>query len=138
MTTICRRPTRSAAPEIPRTRAMKLYAFDVDDTLDISNGPVRLSDLRKLRDSGHIVGLCGNWGLVTLNVPDWHERVSFIGPVSGSKADFLIQLRTYVRAEAYVMVGNDPRIWGVSDDATASREAGFQFIREVEFAKGLR
>jgi hypothetical protein len=117
---------------------MNLYAFDVDDTLEISNGPVRLADLRALRDSGHIVGLCGNWGLVTSNVPDWHKRVSFIGPMSGSKTDFLIELRTYVRAESYIMVGNDPRIFGASDDATASREAGFRFIREVEFAKGAR
>ena len=117
---------------------MNLYAFDVDDTLEISNGPVRLADLRALRESGHIVGLCGNWGLVTRNVPDWHERVSFIGPVSGSKADFLIQLRTYVSAQRYVMVGNDPRIWGASDDVTASREADFKFIREVEFASGAR
>jgi hypothetical protein len=37
---------------------MKLYAFDVDDTLEISNGPVRLADIQALRNSGHIVGLC--------------------------------------------------------------------------------
>jgi hypothetical protein len=117
---------------------MNLFAFDVDDTLELSNGPVRLADLQALRDSGHIVGLCGNWGLVTRSVPDWHERVSFIGPISGSKTDFLIQLRTHVPADRYVMVGNDPRIWGASDDATASREAGFHFIREAEFASGAR
>ena len=29
---------------------MKLYAFDVDDTLEISNGPVRLVDLQALRN----------------------------------------------------------------------------------------
>jgi hypothetical protein len=31
---------------------MKLYAFDVDDTLEISNGPVRLADMQALRNSG--------------------------------------------------------------------------------------
>jgi len=36
------------------------------------------------------------------------------------------------------MVGNDPRIFGASDDATAAREAGFRFIRESEFADGMR
>jgi hypothetical protein len=41
---------------------MKLYAFDVDDTLEISNGPVCLADMQALRNSGHIIGLCGNWG----------------------------------------------------------------------------
>jgi hypothetical protein len=55
-----------------------------------------------------------------------------------AKADYLIELRTYVDAESYVMVGNDPRIFGASDDATAAREAGFRFIREAEFADGMR
>jgi len=51
-----------------------------------------------------------------------------------TKADYLIELRTNVSAESYVMVGNDPLIFGGSDDATAAREAGFRFIREFEFA----
>ena len=117
---------------------MKLYAFDVDDTLEISNGPVHLTDLQALRNSGHIIGLCGNWGLFTRSVRNWYEHVSFIGPMRLTKADYLIELRTYVCAESYVLVGNDPRIFGASDDATAAREAGFHFIRELEFADGMR
>ena len=117
---------------------MKLYAFDVDDTLEISNGPVRLEAMQAVRKSGHIVGLCGNWGLFTRIVPNWYDRVSFIGPMRLTKADYLIDLRTYVSAESYVMVGNDPRIFAPSDDATAAREAGFRFIRELEFADGMR
>jgi hypothetical protein len=113
---------------------MKLYAFDVDDTLEISDGPVRLADMQALRNSGHIVGLCGNWGHFTRSVPNWFDYVSFIGPIRCTKSEFLIELRTYVRAESYVMVGNDPRIFGSSDDATAAREAGYRFIRESEFA----
>ena len=116
---------------------MKLYAFDVDDTLEISNGPVRLADMQALRNSGHIIGICGNWGLFTRSVGTWYEHVSFIGPMLLAKADYLIELRTYVCAESYVMVGNDPRIFGGSDDATAAREAGFRFIREFEFADGV-
>ena len=46
--------------------AMVVYAFDVDETLEVSKGPVKLSDLVKLREHGHIVGLCGNWAMVTL------------------------------------------------------------------------
>jgi hypothetical protein len=117
---------------------MKLYAFDVDDTLEISNGPVRLTDMQALRNAGHIVGLCGNWGLFTRSVPAWYDYVSFIGPMRLTKVDYLIELRTYVCAESYVMVGNDPSIFGASDDATAAREAGFRFIRESEFADGMR
>lgn len=40
--------------------AMVVYAFDVDETLEVSKGPVKLSDLVTLREHGHIVGLCGN------------------------------------------------------------------------------
>ena len=51
---------------------MAVYAFDVDETLEVSKGPVKLVDLVKLREHGHIVGLCGNWAMVTLHCPDWH------------------------------------------------------------------
>ena len=57
-----------------------VYAFDVDETLEVSNGPVKLFDLVKLREQGHIVGLCGNWAMVTLHCPDWHHICSFVGP----------------------------------------------------------
>ena len=59
---------------------MVLYAFDVDETLEVSKGPVKLFDLVKLREHGHIVGLCGNWAMVTLHYPDWHHICSFVGP----------------------------------------------------------
>ena len=52
---------------------MVVYAFDVDETLEVSNGPVQLFDLVKLREYGHIVGLCGNWAMVTRHCPDWHH-----------------------------------------------------------------
>ena len=57
---------------------MILYAFDVDETLEVSNGPMKLLDLVKLRQQGHIVGLCGNWTMVTLHCPDWHQICSFV------------------------------------------------------------
>jgi hypothetical protein len=60
--------------------AMVVYAFDVDETLEVSKGPVKLVDLVKLREHGHIVGLCGNWAMVTLHCPDWHHICSFVGP----------------------------------------------------------
>ena len=45
--------------------AMAVYAFDVDETLEVSKGPVKLFDLVTLREHGHIVGLCGNWAMAT-------------------------------------------------------------------------
>lgn len=115
-----------------------VYAFDVDDTLEVSNGPVQLADLAALRERGQIVGLCGNWGMVTLHYPDWHRICSFIGPCGIEKHDFLRELRQYIPADDYVMVGNIVGISGASDDRGAAERAGWRFIRESEFAKGAR
>ena len=40
---------------------MKIYAFDVDDTLEVSSGPVSILSVGSLKAEGHIVGLNGNW-----------------------------------------------------------------------------
>jgi hypothetical protein len=117
---------------------MVVYAFDVDDTLEVSKGPVKLVDLAKLREHGHIVGLCGNWAMVTLHYPDWHHICSFVGPCGIEKHDFLCQLRQYIPAHDYVMVGNVLGMSGASDDRGAAERAGWRFIKESEFAKGVR
>ncbi len=117
----------------------RLYAFDVDDTLDVSGGPVASEALRTLREERHIVGLCGNWAIFVRAIPDWHRVVSFLGPFHVSKADFLIQLRLHVPASDYVMVGNDPTTgFGASQDHAAAKEAGWRFILETQFAAGAR
>ncbi|HEX3595300.1 MAG TPA: HAD family hydrolase [Polyangiaceae bacterium] len=116
-----------------------LYAFDVDHTLDVSGGPVTTALLRALREEGHIVGLCGNWAVFVRAVPDWHRVVSFLGPFSVTKAQFLVQLRKYVPASDFVMVGNDPLTGvGVSEDRAAANEAGWRFVVEADFAAGVR
>ena len=117
---------------------MVVYAFDVDDTLEVSKGPVKLVDLVKLREHGHIVGLCGNWAMVTLPCPDWHHFCSFVGPCGIEKHDFLRQLRQYIPGDDYVMVGNILGISGASDDCGAAERAGWRFIKESEFVKGVR
>jgi len=38
---------------------MAVYAFDVDEPLEVSKGSPKLVDRVKLREHGHIVGLCG-------------------------------------------------------------------------------
>ena len=118
----------------------RLYAFDVDETLEISEGPIPVEALRELRQAGDIVGLCGNWALFVRAVPAWQDLVSFLGPIQcSSKADFLGQLRTYIRASDYIMVGNDPLSgWGSSPDREAAEQAGWRFIREAEFVAGAR
>ena len=117
----------------------RLYAFDVDDTLEVSDGPVTVAALRALVDHGHIVGLCGNWAVFVRAIPDWHRVVSFLGPFHVTKADFLVQLRLHVPASDYVMVGNDPSTGrGSSADRAAAEQAGWRFILEASFAAGER
>ena len=117
---------------------MVVYAFDVDETLEVSNGPVKLSDLVTLREHGHIVGLCGNWAMVTLHCPDWHHICSFVGPCGIEKHDFLRQLRQYIPGHDYVMVGNILVLSGASDDRGAAERGGWRFIPESAFATGVR
>jgi len=117
---------------------MKIYAFDVDDTLEVSGGPVSIESVRSLKSEGHIIGLNGNWAVVVRSAPQWHRIFSFIGPMDMSKDTFLNQLRRYIRADDYVMVGNIKGVSGASDDEGAANLAGWRFIKESAFAAGAR
>jgi hypothetical protein len=117
---------------------MKIYAFDVDDTLEVSGGPISIVSIGSLRSQGHIVGLNGNWAVVVQTLPLWHCIFSFIGPMEMSKAVFLNQLKTYILAEDYIMVGNIKGVSGASDDEGAADLAGWPFIKESDFATGAR
>jgi hypothetical protein len=59
---------------------MKIYAFDVDDTLEVSGGPISIASVSSLKPQGHIVGLNGNWAVVVQTVPLWHRIFSFAVP----------------------------------------------------------
>jgi hypothetical protein len=124
--------TRTAAA----ARAVNVYAFDVDETLEVSAGPIRLQALADLVTQGHIVGICGNWSVLTHHMPDWHRIISFLS--IGDKAEFLHTIARDVPADGYVMVGNVVGVSGASDDQGAARRAGWRFIREADFAAGER
>jgi len=117
---------------------MKCYAFDVDETLEISGGPVTFEQVAAARSEGHIVGLCGNFAMVTMNVNGWHTLFSFIGSMAMPKEIFLEQLKRHVPCDEVVMVGNILGVSGASDDAGAAERAGVRFIRESDFAAGAR
>ncbi len=117
---------------------MKVYAFDVDETLEVSVGPISIQSVATLKADGHIVGLNGNWAVVVRTVPQWPWIFSFIGPMEMTKDAFLVQLKTYVPAEDYIMVGNIKGVSGVSDDQGAADRAGWRFIQELNFANGER
>jgi hypothetical protein len=67
---------------------MNIYAFDVDETLDVSAGPVSMASIAEVKRRGDIVGLNGNWAVVVQTVPLWHRLFSFIGPMEMSKEIF--------------------------------------------------
>jgi len=117
---------------------VKIYAFDCDHTLELSSGPITFDSIVELRKEGHIVGICGNWAAVAQCVVGWYNLFSFIGPMEISKALFLNQISTFIRAEEYVMVGNIIGVSGASDDKGAAEQAGWRFISEREFADGKR
>lgn len=115
-----------------------VYAFDVDETLEVSGGPIKLQDLMDLRVQGHIVGLCGNWAALTMQVPGWQYLVSFLGEGAPNKEAALINLKRYIPADDYVMVGNILGVSGASDDKGAAERAGWRFIKEADYAAGAR
>lgn len=118
---------------------MKIYAFDVDETLECSGGPIGIHLLEELRAQGHLVGYCGNWALA---VQQWYittrENITFMGPMGTTKDLMLAQIKRYIQAEEYVMVGNILGVSGHSDDKGAAALAGWRFIQEANFAKGER
>jgi hypothetical protein len=124
----------------------KIYAFDVDDTLEVSGGPVTLAMLMELRVQGHIVGLCGNWGVFVNRVPGWQHLISFVN-AGQIKNVFLHQLKSFSPADDYIMVGNigplcsrtyKVPMTGGSDDMSQAIGAGWRFIKEIDFANGAR
>lgn len=136
------------APEheqkLPIGRARSsFYMFDVDHTLELSDGPVLMADVLVLRLNGHGIGLCGNWGHITFNQlmenRSFQDLFSFVGPMLMTKRQFLEQVKAWTHYADYIMVGNDNRITpGVSEDAIAAEEAGWDFILENDFAGGAR
>ena len=89
---------------------------------------------------GDIVGLCGNFAPVinaygALRIGD---PFSFVWPMDIPKESFLRALRGVFPAEDYVMVGNILGVSGASDDQGTAERAGFRFIKESDFAGGMR
>lgn len=133
----------------------KVYAFDVDECLECSNGPVPVASMLQLKQQGHIVGLCGNGRKFVNSVPDWWEYISFtlnldLGPFVGfqgliHKACWLSCFKDmYPLADQYIMVGNRygrtnklGHVCG-SNDEEAAKMAGWDFILEDSFADGDR
>lgn len=126
----------------------KVYAFDVDETLEVSAGPILIADLLTLRRQGHVIGLCGNVHAFCTRVANWWEIISFTlnldtGPYLGGLIPKDIWLRmfretSWPAAEEYILVGNVLGVSGASDDQGGAQRAGWRFIKEDDFARGVR
>ena len=124
---------------------MKIYLFDVDATLECSNGPVAIESLINLRADGHILGICGNWPVFTSKVPGWHEIISLVTThfmyardgVRCDKVDFMNTVKRFCAADEYVFVGNSDQ-HPMDEDSGAAARAGWRFIKEDAFAAGER
>jgi hypothetical protein len=124
--------------QIVRSHRLKVYAFDVDETLEISAGPIKVDELMKLRVEGHIVGVCGNMGAFCQRINGWQHLISFLGQGLIPKDAFLAHLKINIPADEYIMVGNILGVSGASDDQGSAARAGWRFIRESDFANGAR
>jgi hypothetical protein len=124
--------------QIIRSHRLKVFAFDVDETLEISAGPVKLASLMQLRVEGHIVGICGNWAAFCQRVAGWQHLVSFLNAGAPDKVTHLMQIKQYIPADDYCMVGNILGVSGASDDQGSAARAGWRFIKESDFAAGQR
>lgn len=135
----------------------KAYAFDVDECLETSKGPVTVAMLKRLHDEGHVVGICGNLSAFLPRCPDWHRFISFTmnfdfgfnGWYGMGLVPKVVWLHCFQHVacpglDEYVMVGNvfgrvnsSGHACGSHDDEAAS-QAGWRFILEDDFAAGVR
>lgn len=134
--------------------------------LPSTSGPVTIASVRAVAAAGNVCGIVGNWVNLPSVVPDWREFLQFLlppVPSSSDKAFWLAWLRAqYPGRSHYVMVGNDPsshttrpayfdRDWLgtlpvrhvpgdhlVSNDISAAAQSGFEFLKEDQWAAGMR
>ena len=129
---------------------MKLYLFDVDGTLNISDrlpGPIDIRDVIYLKNQGNAVGIMGDWRGVIKVYPEWWKVFCIVAPIehftgtpiAPMKANDLIVLKRQMPAVwEIIMVGNRPGVHPGSNDSGAALLAGIRFISETDFANGKR
>lgn len=112
---------------------MNLYMFDVDETLEVSGGPIKISQLIELKKQGHIIGLCGNWVVVINRVVGWQQLINLVSIYPGRKHEFLRIVKSHIPADRYIMVGNVNPSNAPYSDKEEALLAGWEFIEEQSF-----
>ena len=101
----------------------KIIGFDCDETLEISNGPVSLKALMGLKTKGWKVGICGNWQLALIHLPNLDF---YTGAPKGENLKWRGKF-----FQKKIFIGNGP------EDEEAARIAGWQFIHVNNFNQEL-
>ncbi len=133
------------------------WAFDVDECLSTSNGPVTVQMLKDLWATGAILGICGNLSAFLPRCPDWHTFISvtmnfdfgYQGWYGMSLVPKAIWLHCFKHVacpglDDYILVGNQfgrKNSLGIecgSRDDEAAKQSGWRFILEDSFAVGER
>lgn len=102
-----------------------IIAFDVDGTLEISTGPVKLDVLRRLKAEGHIIYIVGNYGKLAQTTTEFAD-----GNIGGTKAESLRLLAAKHSPELRKTYVTD-----TPEDEAATKEAYWKFIYAQEYAK---
>ena len=100
---------------------MTVYVFDVDGTLEISEGPVKLEVLRKLKGYVFIIGNYGKLAETTTEFPNGN-------PEGLLKVEALKRLGSkFAPQEKKIYVGDLP------SDKEAAEKAGWNFCYAKDF-----
>ena len=121
----------------------KIIAFDSDGTLDISplhSGPICSDIVRKFKELGWVVGICGNWRPIKDLLPglDFYGPLGII-PFETPEAEAAemkaVAMKDLTESDSFrvkLMVGNHP------SDEIAAKKAGWDFLYHQEFADLFR
>lgn len=103
------------------TLANIIIAFDVDGTLEISGGSIKLKRLRELKEAGAIVGIVGNWRKAIQHI--W--GLDFYQEGIPNKAEILKALGEGKALKIYVA--------DLESDREQAEKAGWIFIHHKAF-----
>lgn len=102
---------------------MTVYVFDVDGTLEISEGPIKLERLRELKSEGIIIYIVGNYRYLATFTTEFPNG----NPKNLPKPEALKELAQKLSPEEKIYVADTP------GDEQAALAAGYRFCYAREF-----
>ena len=102
-----------------------VVAFDVDGTLEVGNppGPIKLSELKRLKELGLVVGIVGAFEKVKRIISD----LEFYYPGHPHKPKYLKEIKERYNPVIAIYVGDDDA------DRVAALSSGFIYVRPEDY-----